>query len=435
MGSLVIVILILLGCFIYIKKPKSFFFYWLGIQPYLLPVFFILLKPLFSPVEEKFLPLYFSYPIALSNLLFILGVIKVLQKRRSISLRVIGVPLFMLMFYMLVQNLYVGFNWGALYTNYRELLVILAPFLLLYCDERVRPNRTGFVKYICIFVGIQGIFCFFNVLGFRIYGEFSGIFDDSLICGTFARYNHMSNYLAAFFYVLSYEYHEYKGIRRSVYYFLALLIGIIVLMSGSRMTLILYSFTFLYFLCVYYGKKVFFLTSIVLVFIVGRYVMGNNRFYGQSSDEGTGFERNLIGIVNYANSDDLSEGSTLALSASLLINKFNSPLVGNGQSYRNSNFYGHNTDLINEFEYKTDARLAFMLVDYGIIGFFLFLFLYIGIYRGLSKYSSETNMYLYYGSFSFFLLFSLTDNGFWDYILFSVLLIYAFSFRPSIKLL
>jgi hypothetical protein len=158
--------------------------------------------------------------------------------------------------------------------------------------------------------------------------------------------------------------------------------------------------------------------------------MGNDSFFGQGGNEGTGLERNVIGIVNVSNSDDLSEGSTLEMSAYILFSHYNSPLVGNGKGYRPEYYYGDPTDTYkNEFIYRTDARLAFMLVDYGIIGLLLFFYLYATLFKGCYLYGEEKTKYLYVGAFVYFFLYSLTDNGFWDYVIFSVIFVYAFSLK------
>ena len=201
------------------------------------------------------------------------------------------------------------------------------------------------------------------------------------------------------------------------------------MLSGSRMTLVLFVFTALYLFYVYNSKKVIIVSFLTIISLFGMYIIGNDSFLGQQADDGTGLERNLIGIIDLANSDDLSQGSTLALSVYLLIDKFNSPMLGNGKSARPINYYGHYTDTINETVYKTDARLAFMFVEYGVVGLSLFFFLFASMFKSCYLYSEEHCKYFYWGASIYFLLFSLTDNGFWDYIIFSTLFIYVFSIK------
>lgn len=433
MGSIATFILLLLGLILYFIRPKMFFIYWLSIQPYILPVFFILSPSSFTPVEDNFLPLYFGYPVSLGNLMLVLFIVALLRVKGHVdNLKILVPPIMVMIVFLFFQSIWIGFNISALYTNYRWLLFSIAPFILLYIDKRTRPHRYSLLKFIHFFIIVQSIFCVLNLLGYRIYGDISGIFDDNLVCGTFTRYNHMANYLATFYLIVTYEFYEGKLIKRKNYLFMTIFIGGLILISGSRMNLILYTFIFLFFFFINHRVKYSILIFIAFFSAFCVYFIGNRSYSGQSGDEGTGFERNIIGITNLSNADDISEGNTLALSAYLLADKFESPLIGNGQAFRKNSYYDV-TDEINEDAFKTDARLVFMLVEYGIIGLLLFLFIYFVIFKGTYMYSYEHKRRLYLCAFIYFLLFSLTDNGFWDYTQFSIVLIYAFSIKMNEK--
>lgn len=437
MTTIVLYFLLAVGMYIYFAQPQRFFLYWLSIQPFVLPIIFVFFGGSMMPIEDNYMPkLYFSYQNTFSGLMLLLFCVSyVRNKEKTKFLKVIQFPLLFILSFITFQHLLVGFRLGTLYHNVIDVLWSCAPFILLLIDKRVRPNREKLIRFIKIFVLVQFLFSVLNLFGFRIYGVISGIFDDELICGTFTRYNHMTNYLAVFFYVLSNEYFECKKISRKSYLIMTLLIGSLILYSGSRMALILFAFSLLFFFLHYHGKKAGILTLIGIISLFSIYIIGNDNFIGQKGDEGTGIERNIIGIVNLSNSDDLSEGSTLAMSAYILFTHFNSPLVGNGKSYRPEYYYGDPTDTYkNEFIYRTDARLAFMLVDYGIIGLLLFFYFYATLFKGCCLYSEEKSKYLYVGAFIYFFLFSLTDNGFWDYVVFSVLFIYVFSVKDGNKL-
>ena len=193
------------------------------------------------------------------------------------------------------------------------------------------------------------------------------------------------------------------------------------------MTLILVTLTLFFFFYVTKSKRTVVLNFFAIGLLFSSYVIGNDSYFNQNEDSDNGLHRNLSGIINMINSDEISEENTLYYSAYLLIEKFQSPLWGNGKAYRNNSYYGHSTDTFNEFTYRTDARLAFMLVEYGLIGLGLYLIIYIFIFKECYKYSAENKVYLYLGAGIYFLLFSLTDNGFWDYIQFPSFLIYVYS--------
>lgn len=438
MTSVILLFLLLIGVALYFAKPKLFFLYWMGIQPYILPVFFFLFEDSLMPLDENYLPnLYFHYPNTLCSLMLLLFCVSYAKNNNRIySFKIVMRPLSFLVLFLIIQNFVVGFRVGTLYANLINVLWNIAPFLLLLIDKRVRPSRDSFIHFVACFVYIQLFFCTLNLFGIRLYGEVTGIFDDSLICGTFARYNHMTNYLSIFFFVFSYEYYVCRRISPKLYYLMAFLIGLLIVLSGSRMNFILFAFTAYFFFCILNGKKTVITLSLIFLSLFGTYVINNDKFYGQEADDGTGLERNVIGIIDLANSDDLSEGSTLSLSVYLLMDLFESPIIGNGKAYRGGdNFYGHPKDILNEVTYRTDARLAFMLVDYGVVGLFLFLLLFVSLYRYCFLYSKIKNKYFYGGAFLYFVLFSLTDNGFWDYLVFSILFVYAFSVENEKKLI
>lgn len=438
MHIVVISILIILFFLIYFFKPKKIFLYWLSISPYILPIFYRLFQPFFIPYVEKFQPILEDYPGAIIFLMFLLSCVSLIKvHNRQEKVKTIILPGVLLVLFVFFHNVLVGFDVRAFLAKIRDILWIIVPFMLLSVNKKVRPSRDSFINFIYFFVYIQTFFCFLNLFGFKIYGNLNDVttFDDLLISGTFPRYNHMANYLAIFFFILSYEYMENKGVKRRTYFLTTFLIGLLIIMSGSRMTLLLTIFTILFFICTYQNKKNIFLTLMAFVLLIGIYIIGNDNFVGKKADDGTGVERNLIGIVELANSDDLSEGSTLSMSAKVLFFYSNSPILGNGKAYRKEYFYGKPTDAYhNEGSFKVDARLAFMFVEYGIVGLSLFFLLYVSIFRGCYFYSEEHKKKLYWGAGLYFLIYSITDPGFWDYVIFSSLLIYVFSEKTRGKM-
>ena len=436
MGSIVLyIILVIIGFAIYFVKPKYFFLYWLSIQPYILPIFFVLFESEFTPVQDNFLPLYFDFPDKLSTLMIFLFILSYLRNGRDVkSFKFLRLPLILLISFMLFQNILVGFNLYALYANIKVILLSLAPLALLIVDERLRPSRESLFHFISVFVFVQSLFCLLNFSGISIYGDVTGGFDEHLICGTFTRYNHMANYLAIFFFILTYECFGRRGIGRKKYFMLSSIIGLLIVLSGSRMTLLLFGFTAYFFFCLFQSKKVVVATFLMSAYLFSSLIIGNDNFYGEVADEGTGLERNLIGVIDLANSDDITEGNTLSMSAKIFLFYYKSPLMGNGKAFRPEFYYGHPTDTYNnEGIFRTDARLAFMFVEYGVMGLGLLLLMFAYIFRGCYLFSEEKSKALYWGAGVYFLLFSITDNGFWDYLIFSSVLIYVFSTKQIDK--
>lgn len=425
--SLVLIIInSLIVISVYFIKPKNFFLYWVSLTPYIQPILYIFFKPALTPFLEKFQPFLIHQlePILLFMLLIVFRI-----NKRFVKLNIILLPIFLLLLFISIQNFVVGLDVIPLIKNYLSVFWILAPFTLIISDRKVRPDRNTLIKFIVYFVYIQFFFCILNVLGFRIYDSaIKGGFEESLICGTFTRYNTMAEYLAIFFVFLSYEYWEYKRLNQKKYYVLGLLMGGMIFLSGSRMSLILYVLTVLFCIAIYKSKKIILLFLFAFSSLFTVFIIGNDHFSGQKADGGSGVERNLIGIIDLANSEDMTEGNTMSLSAYLLLEKMESPIIGNGRAYRKDSFYGtREDDVWDEGAYRVDATMAFMFVEYGIIGLLLFFFLFFSIFKGCYFYSEEHNKIFYWGVSLYFLLYSITDPGFWHYSIFSFFIIYVFS--------
>ena len=417
-------LLVIIALAIYIKRPKMFFLYWISIYPFVLPIVYLFLNPFLTPIEETFEPVLITYPGVILFLMFFLA----FPKLGCPKLWVIMLPLSFLILFVSLKNIIIGLDIHALYDNVRDIIWIVAPSFLLITNKKVRPNRNSFIHYIFLFVLIQSIFCLLNLCGIKIYGNSSVDWEENLICGTFMRYNHMANYLSIYYLILMYEYMEHKRIERKIFLIMAVVIGTIILLSGSRMTLLLFSFVSIFFVLIYKSWKYSIASLFAIASFVGIYIIGNDSFDGQKADGGTGFERNAIGIINLVNSDDISKGSTIDMSATVLYEYFKSPLTGNGKSYRKEYYYGKPDDTYhNEFIFKTDARLAFMFVEFGLFGIVLYTLLFISLFKSGHLYGEEHKKSFYWGLGIYFLLFSVTDPGFWEKVIFSIVFVYVFS--------
>ena len=428
MNFIVFLLLDLVGLMIYFRNPKRFFFYCISVQPYVMP--FICLPLQYWLDSDTIISINVGYSRALCMLMLMITIVSISQKKECLKgFKFLFVSCFLLISFFILKNLSVGFHFGALSMNIKEALYMLAPFILLAIDKRVVPDRKSFVVYIEWFVWIQVFFCFLNLFGFRLYGNIhDDSFDDSLICGTFTRYNHMANYLATFFFVLSNEYYKYKRISIKKYYILSSLIGLLIVFSGSRMTFVLYAFSIFYYVIIYYRKSIIGVLCVIVVLIASwKLIAGNQDYYGMNQNDGEGLERTISGIVNVANSDDLSQGSTIALSVLLLESFFDSPLTGNGMSKRGSDFY-YFSENASEKNFPTDARLVYMLVEHGIIGVLLYAFFFLSILKYTKFMGQEHERSFFLGALLFFVLFTITDDGIFDRIQLLIFVTYSFSY-------
>ena len=103
---------------------------------------------------------------------------------------------------------------------------------------------------------------------------------------------------------------------------------------------------------------------------------------------------------------------------------YNSPLWGNGLSWKGEYAYG---DI--DGNYKADARLAFVLVEFGIIGLLLFLFYFVKIFNATKRIVPITMKKSLLLVFVYFSIFTFTESGFFDLHCIPYLFIYYFSVK------
>lgn len=415
-----------IGFAVYIRKPRHFFMYWLSVPPFVVPLFFILFNPSYVG-EQTVETFYLGYRAPLSYLLIVITFLEYIRYKQLMQKGYL-IPFFALILFLIVQNLSKGFNAGSLIVNMREVLFLMMPTLALSVSPRLHPKQKNLIHFIIFFMSIQVFFCLLNTVGINLYSKYNyeSTFADDYLCGTFLRYNHLTNYLTTFFLFFSAAYFTNKSIPRFGYIGLTTIIGIIILLSGARISVVLFTLTIGLFLLFYRIKNILLLSviAISLIYLVSslssKYDVGTN-----NADQATGLERNVTGLIDLFESQDI-EDNTLALSGYLLLTQFKDPLMGNGYAYRNTNQYEF-SEKITEITMQTDARMAFMIVEYGILGCLCFAFFFYGIIKCDRNQYDNKSRRLWTIIILYYVAFSLTETGMFDLIPFSMLSIYSFS--------
>ena len=94
---------------------------------------------------------------------------------------------------------------------------------------------------------------------------------------------------------------------------------------------------------------------------------------GNNPNLNAGINRQIEGLTTFAQSDKDEDNSTIGLSLYLLNNYFHkAPLTGNHLSYKGELAYG-NRGMCTLTHFKADSRIAYQIVEFGIIGSFLYL--------------------------------------------------------------
>ncbi len=140
----------------------------------------------------------------------------------------------------------------------------------------------------------------------------------------------------------------------------------------------------------------------------------------------SGIDRQLNGLASFVQSDTDDDHSTVALSTYLLNNYFDrSPLLGSGLSYKGEFAYG-NWGNCTLTLFRADARIAYMIVEYGIIGFLLYFTVFISIFIHLSKKIAKEDGVKLLFCFVYYILLTITEPGFFDRLCFPLLFVYVF---------
>lgn len=420
-----------LGLSTYFVKPKYLFMYWLSVPAFVIPIFFFLFHPSYKG-NQTIETFYFGYRIPLLFLLIVVTSLEYMRCKEH-RLKISLVPFFVLISFLVVQNVMRGLRLGPLFVNIKEVIYLLMPTLVLSLSPRIRPNRKEFIHFLFAFLFVQFFFCILNVLGLRLYSTFNDklSFADEYICGTFYRYSHLTNYLTTFYLFLSTDYFVNRAIPKFYFIMLSCILCVIILASGARLSVLLFFLTIGLYLFLFRGKQVILLSLIVFLFVYGANVLSSKYDIGiENADQGTGVERNIAGLTDLFETKSMDD-NTLSLSAFLFLDYFNNPLMGNGYAYRHTGEY-ELSDTLDEEIMRTDARMAYMIVEYGLFGCICFTLFFYGLIKCNMTQYGKNNKKMWIIIVLYYILFSFTETGMFDFMQLSMMSIYCASIE-SVK--
>lgn len=416
-----------LGLVIYLKNPRLLFIYWLSVQPIVMPIYFTLF-----PVtdKEEFWDLYAKGIAPVSYLCVLIFIIKIIRGKIFLNNnRRLLFSAALIVTYIGIQNILVHFDISTIKNGFVMIMHIVIPLLLLLNCDSVRPRSNVLLNYSFFIVILELFFCCLNFTGFKVYPNAFEIYnyEDHLVSGTFARFNHLTNYLSTLFLFLSIEFFYFKRIKKNIYLFISAVIGLIILVSGSRMSLLLFVFLIFSFLYLY-KRKSFVFCGICSALLITLFLFKHsiNQYSIAEQDEGSGLQRSTMGITSFIQSD-ISEGnSTVSLSAYLLFFEFHNPVFGNGYAYMGEEGYDRG-DFAKQNVFIADAHLAYMLVEYGILGCFIFFILFSEIFKCIYRKGIITNKKVISIVAIYYILNTITDMGLFDMSLLAFLYIFLFA--------
>jgi hypothetical protein len=265
---------------------------------------------------------------------------------------------------------------------------MIMPFLLFPILQNItRISKNTYFKILFITIGIETITAFYQLSqNIHYFSKTPGTF---LFSGTFPSNNYLGNYLSIIGIILLLEIFSSIGKKNKTFYFALIIVIVSIYYTGVRTSII--SFVIgIAMIILFYDKdhsrfkkiiKILPLVAIITLILIAK-----------SNDS---MNRITTGIGNLFNSSDNTHSSrtTLELTSNLLAKlEYDNILLGAGQLWK-SGYYvvrSGNTFLPIKSDYMniTDATIALIFVEYGVLGSLIFFLPVVYIWRrsGIKKY-------------------------------------------------
>lgn len=383
MKILISILLLLLGLLIYKFKKSLLFIYILAIPVIVIPILIVTFS--ISSYEESN-DLYFYTDRIIGYMCII---ILLLEWKFNLWTKKVLIPIIAISIYFIFHNSFAKFDFFIIRENIYNILFTAFPAMILFVNDKFHPKKKELILFINFIISIECIFCILNTFGIYVYPQSKYInFSEHLISGTFPRYNHLTNYLTTIYLFVAIEYFSEKYINKKSFYILTFIIGTIVTFSGSRFSLLIF-FTTLgmsYYIFSKKNKLIIIITIVSLVICGLLYLKKGETATISEADQATGLERNILGLSTLVQTDIEESGSTLAMSLYLLTQEFNNPLFGNSYGHLRENAYIFSNWATQETFYA-DARIAYIIVEFGIVGLLLYIWVYYTIFKCIIQYT------------------------------------------------
>lgn len=436
MSTTIGLLLALSGLVIYAIKPQWLFLFWMLTWPILSPIL-CLIGGLNDPDSANDFLYRQSGFFAYTFLMIIILNAKKLGCVFTNNKKVFA-SLFLLSMYFIIHSLITHFSVQQIYLNIKTAVYIILPYLVLIIDKRTIPSSKALYILISLIMAVEIVFVYLNNLGINAYlawyisslefPEYSG-----LATGTFYGSARFPDYCAMVFMFLTVDFFSRRRIPLYQYIILAVICIICLLAAGSRLpialaSIILFATVFLY------GKqyKAILLTSVAVGYLGLLFL---SSYSGGEISENDGVNRIVNGLSGFTQSKKYKDEdhSTVRLSEKLLDEYFwRSPIVGNGRACLGENAYPIADHVSDTSDFKADAHLAFMLVEYGVLGVILYFLLFIRVLKNLTRTNGRHDKRILIVMF-FYTILSITEGGLWDSNLFPYAYLYFLSTANSVE--
>lgn len=432
MGTLLQIAIAVIGLVVYYWRPRWLFLYWMITLPFLKPI--VCLMAGVSDVEETsslvhggyFLYLYIW--VVLDSLL--------LRRRRVPQMRTVYVMMAVLVFYFLFHAFATGGGLSTAYYNIKSVLEIALPLIVFSINPKTQPDIKELYGLIWILFIVETLAVIMNIMGFRFYAatyQHMIFYNETMMTGTFPFSQLFGNYITTVFLFICIDFFSTKRISSWAFLILSIMALFCILSAGSRMCISLAMIGIFLSVFIYQRHHRFLLATLIIGGYFGLTAIAN--FKGGDISSNEGINRIVNGLATFSQSQrgEVEDNSTVSLSSKLLESYFfKSPLIGNGISAEGNDYSLDIDSRTNDLRHmKADARLAFTLIDIGLIGLIIYLLYFHQIFKYMGLKMRPYYRKSLYVSFVFFLLFSITESGFWDAYAYPIVYIYYFALIKS----
>lgn len=392
--------IIVVGIAIYIIKPKWIMIYWLITIPVLFPIINL---SLFILDREVFQSMISATHISLRNLFLLLIIIELTKKKFRFPLMGdIYIAIGIVAIYMLFHNVLHHPDHIDVWAKTSEVISLVLPLMLMTIRKDLCPDYRTLCKTIGLILILQMVGIAIDYSGNHVYPTFyipyvnvhenGVVVDDSVRegvnMGTFPSASLMADYLSTIYLFVALEYFSGHSFKWKMFVALTMSIGIMILFSGVRAAMLLFVFAF-FISNLIYLKRHFILFTVVLsiAFSFLIWLISFDVRYARSYSENEGINRQIEGLASFVQSKNSKEEdkSTFRLTPYLLENYFmDGFFLGNGREHKGEFAYGNSGSVTLEL-FFSDARLAYIAVEFGILGLLVYFFFFNSIFNFLKK--------------------------------------------------
>lgn len=408
-----ILFFIVIGC--YLVKPELLMPLWLITTPIIVPILVLYAGIVDADTAQE---VVWSLWTVFNRAFLLIILYEVLIRRARIRQKFVTIllPLLALCIYIIMHGLFFNFDLGSMYHNLTQVLYVLSLLIVFLLNNNTWPKLSHLFITCCIILIIQLVWIPLNLDGIFAYVSRYELYvlnpeEASLMPGSFLKSNMLSDFVSIVYLFICIDYFKRDKIPALIFYIITLVVCVLLVFSGSRMPVVMFVLTLLACAVLFKKKKVILIVGIVALLVVGLTPLISSATKNDII-ENEGLNRISKGLSSFYESKKHKgdDNSTVSLSTSLIDKYFmRSPLIGNGLSPRGDNAYTAYGFDLNDF--LADARLAYTLVEFGILGLLLFLFYYYKVIRLSCSLAGDKSPYSLYIIFSFLILFSITEVG------------------------